>query len=499
MISPLLVLAILGAEFVQQEFDGAIPYEPAPYGTPEKGKGLRLGDFNGDGASDVITKDMLLLQSGGGFPRQGQHSLPNFGGRAAGEVWGQDLYFLLSDRLEIVRWSGDTWQRVLSQEMTWPRAGLVSQLVGSPQETSISFAAFLFDMDGQGAPEIVLPGEDGVHIYRRSGLFFEAAGTLLTSVPPLTVANAGNVALWPKERRILAPPTQTRTFAFSVLEQQFRLSYAAPAPGGMVQHRLCHYPVILGEDGFSLGPTPALDATSKPVPPGVIAMFLNEDDVIDLCQVQVTSMLTSTVPVPVLNVSLSINGGETFTSIRSVTLSTTPRFADMNGDGLLDFIGERTALFDGGLRETLLRTMSRRRLEHEVRVHLQSTSRGFSGTPVFAHLFSVDLDKAPLHQSPLFMRYTRGSLLDTQGDFDADGFLDAAIQDRPDRISVYRGSQTGFDDAPYATITLPSIESFCVADLNADGRDDILADAPVPGAPDRPSRTGIYLMKGGAQ
>ncbi|MCC6699605.1 MAG: VCBS repeat-containing protein [Candidatus Hydrogenedentes bacterium] len=499
MISPLLVLAILGADFVQQEFDGVIPYEPAPYGTPEKGKGFRLGDFNGDGASDVITKDTLLFQIDGGFPRRGQRPLPNFGGRAAGDVWGLDLYFLLADRLEVVRWSNDTWQRVLSQEMVWPRAGLITQLSSSPEENSISFATFLFDLDGQGAPEIILPGEDGVHVYRRKGPFFEPAGTLLAAVPPLTLANADNVALWPKERRVLAPPTQTRTFSFTIQERQIRLAYASPAPGGMVQHRICQYPVLTGEAGFSLGQEPALDVTSKPVPPGVNAMFLNNDDAIDLCQTQVTSMLTSTVPVPVLNVSLSTDGGETFTSIRSVTLTTTPRFADMNGDGFLDFIGERTALFDGGLRETLLRAMSRRRLEHEVRVHLQSATKGFSNTPVFAHLFSVDLDKAPLHQSPLFMRYTRGSLLDTQGDFDANGFLDAAIQDRPDRISVYRGSQTGFDDAPYATITLPAIESFCVADLNADGRDDILADAPVPGAPDRPSRTSIYLMKGGAQ
>ncbi|MCC6488207.1 MAG: VCBS repeat-containing protein [Candidatus Hydrogenedentes bacterium] len=498
MISPILVLAILGADFVQQEFDGVIPYEPAPYGTPEKGKGFRLGDFNGDGASDVITKDFLLLQLGGGFPRQGQRPLPNFGGRAAGDLWGQDLYFLLSDRLEIVRWSGDTWQRVLSQDMSWPRTGLVSQLAGSPQDNSVSFASFLFDVDGQGTPEVILPAEDGVHIYRRNGAFYEAAGTLLASLPPFTLENAGDVTLWPQKRRALSPPRQTRTFSFSLREQQVCLAYASPVAGGMVQHRLCHYPVLPGKDGFSLGPEPALDTLSKPVPAGVSALFLNGDDVIDLCQTQVTSMTTSTVPVPVLDVSLSTNGGETFTTLRSVTLTTTPRFADMNGDGLLDFIGERTALFDGGLRETLLRAMSRRRVDHEVRVHLQSAARGFSASPLFSHLFAVDLDKAPLHQSPLFMRYTRGSLVNMQGDFDADGFLDAAIQDRPDRIAVYRGSQSGFETVPYAAITLTAIESFCVADLNADGRADVLADAPVPGAPDRPSRTSIFLMKGGA-
>ena len=96
------------------------------------------------------------------------------------------------------------------------------------------------------------------------------------------------------------------------------------------------------------------------------------------------------------------------------------------------------------------------------------------------------------------MRYTRGSLLSVQGDFDGDGFLDAAVQDRPDRISVYCGSRVGFEDSPYATIALPSIESFCVADLNGDGRADILADAPTLGAPAQPSRTGLFLMEGAA-
>lgn len=104
-----------------------------------------------------------------------------------------------------------------------------------------------------------------------------------------------------------------------------------------------------------------------------------------------------------------------------------------------------------------------------------------------------------------FSKQRRQALIDsgravslTLGDFDQDGWLDIAAADFPrERVVIFSGSARGFEAARMTAIAVPSAISLETADLNADGRLDLI----VGSYQDRESGThdgGTYLFWGSA-
>ncbi len=178
-------------------------------------------------------------------------------------------------------------------------------------------------------------------------------------------------------------------------------------------------------------------------------------------------------PMPFIQTSVSTDGGKTF--FRATSLGAVPLrlLTDYNEDGRMDLLSETKRLIEGGIRETLVRGLTRREVDLEVEVRLQEAGK-FPSKPTFTGKFTIQLDKPPANQSNMFLRFLSGFLFSLSGDFDGDGIHDAAIQDRPNRIAVHRGSPTSFSSSISASIPIDTDSVFFVADVDGDGRSDVL-------------------------
>ena len=71
---------------------------------------------------------------------------------------------------------------------------------------------------------------------------------------------------------------------------------------------------------------------------------------------------------------------------------------------------------------------------------------------------------------------------------------DVLIRDRIDRFAAYRGRATGFDSAPMSVVSVgdSGTWSFGVADIDGDGRSDMVLSSP---ADEAGSGARVYLAR----
>jgi len=230
--------------------------------------------------------------------------------------------------------------------------------------------------------------------------------------------------------------------------------------------------------------------STQPGPAHVRPCRLNGDGVIDLAGGCWETSRTATLPLPVYETWASLDGGATFTVRRTTALpGFRPRcsFIDFDGDGLLDLVTEETGLFDGGVRETLARVLTLPGVRHEVAVCFQRAG-GFEKRPGYRAAFDIDLGTPPVRHGEMFQRYQAGELVDVTGDFDGDGWRDVAVRDRVDNLSIHL-TRPGARPVQGAELALPTGARFHVADVNGDGRSDVVTQ-------NREGATKVYFPKG---
>ena len=66
------------------------------------------------------------------------------------------------------------------------------------------------------------------------------------------------------------------------------------------------------------------------------------------------------------------------------------------------------------------------------------------------------------------------------GDFNGDGLLDALVRNRIDRLALFLNDAGTFPATPKAALTIRGRWDFIVADVDADGRSDIIITQTAP-------------------
>ncbi len=469
MIAVLLCAALGASILVEQEIEGIVIGRPNPLnGRPSVN--YRTEDLDRDGLKDILLADRVLLQRSGEFPQALSAPLPRAIGHAEYDVFDGMLYLRARGRLEIHLLEGMTWKRVLRQSIAWP--DLQPEAEEAPSAEDGTLGHFLYDLFGNGVPEIVVPGVDGLYLYANQGLGYTSIHVLDVYAPPEIVFPARS-RLWPSEARTVSYPSSRLRFRMVLDADSIAIFSRSTGVDDLVRHHISQW-----RFDRELGYRPRLDAPSahtiEPLPSFLQPCRLNEDGISDFAGVRRLFTETSPVPEPIQEIFATTDGGRTLQSFRSKSFQTLCAFVDFDGDGDLDAIVESTNLYQGGLKEFLTRSMSKRTLRHTLHVHFQDERGRFSTAPDVRHTLSMRLLHPPFRNGPLFTEYQNGGLINLTGDVNGDGKLDLVARTHPDRLNIFLNENLAFPETPDRTVAVPHDARFAVADIDGDGRSDIV-------------------------
>jgi hypothetical protein len=464
---------------------------------------LHHADFDGDGASDVLTTRYVALQRDGAFPPEARFDLPVAQAESADgkderpscDLWGPELYLRHSGRLRVVRWAEGSWKERLNQPAEWPEE-TTSYLRNT--SAAVRLERFLHDIDGDGTPEIVVPGQGGLHVYALEERRYVEVN-VLDVFPPLETRPEREQGLWPAEARHIRLPVRSMWCGIVLNGNALSVIQRATALGNEAWAVRISRAKL--EPANRFGPqsarweheTVALSRLARP-------FSLNGDGVIDYVgyedDVSRRGMLGGSYPIH--ETYASTDGGKTFQSFRVPGFRVGAPYTDFDSDGDLDLITEPTKMFQGGVRETVSRMMTRRSFEHEVHVHLQDAQGVFSRKPDVKGTFTIQCADTLFRDEATLSRYHNGDLLNVTADFDGDGYNDVLLQDQPSRLALFLNEGRGFTGKPAAVMVIRAEQEFKVADVDGDGRGDIVIAWVEQSKDDRESHDRVFLTRGDA-
>ncbi|MBN2307569.1 MAG: VCBS repeat-containing protein [Candidatus Hydrogenedentes bacterium] len=500
MTPAFLVLLVGATTFLEQDIAGLEVGPPNPRTGTVSGQ-FRRADLDGDGAVDLVLPQFVMFQRDHAFRRGNRVAIPYANERPWCDVWERQVALQLGDRLVMLQWdaaAGD-WAHALKQDIAWPVPEAVEEAGQLPAaaERGLRFRDFLHDMDGDGQPEIVASSPRGIHVFAREGDFY-AERACLPVLPPFRFSYTPQ-RLWPPAGRAVAFPSCVMGCRFFIEGAQVHTVASEYLGEGEVRFRVTSYRLDPA-NGYAVVGGEADVHETAPMPDCVEPCRLNGDGIIDYAGADGKTAASSVLPVPVYRTVASTDGGATYRAVRTQSFGPQCCFVDFDGDGDLDMVTEPTRLFDEGVRESLTRLSARRSIEHEVEVWYQDETGAFSSAPDVRSRFLIRLDRPPIEDAPMLTRYKSGELVDITGDFNGDGRRDAVIQDRPDRLALFLTTESGFPRRPTATLQIRDEWRFSVADIDGDGRSDIVVRWADPAgralSPDGGGqRTRVFLVR----
>lgn len=491
-------MALAPIDFHAQEIPG-LRIESASALVENTALNVLHADLDGDGALDLIFPRDVSFQRDGLFPRDARTPLPAFSSRPLLDTWGQDIYLRFGDRLTVIRWKDAGWQTMLDQAISWPPADnavAASALLQGSMGPSAWFARFLHDLDGDGTPEILVTSPDGIHVYSRNADLFRENG-ILNVLPPLACSVSARPRLWPAARRVLEFPVQAMQCRLIIEGSQIGVITSEETRGGRARYRLEYRAVARGESGdfHVVEPDEGEDARfSEWLPAHFAPCRLNGDGMLDMVGGSWTKTTATAVPAPVYAVEVSLDGGKTLREYRSIVFRPGPSFLDFDGDGDLDLVVESSEFFDGGARETLARFLTRPAIDHSLRVYPQAAG-AFAERPLLFHRMTLQVETPPLLESAAYQRYRRGALVSLAGDFNGDRYRDLLVQDKPGRLAVFLAAGYSFSDTPDAIVAAEPNCLMGAADVNGDGRSDIVIRWTPAQAAKNVERCRVYFAR----
>ncbi len=463
--------------------------------TGEPTVNFRHADVNGNGLPDLVFGDRVIFQTPDGFATE---PLPLPEPRAASlvDVWENAVYRLFPDRLERLEWDEGDWNRTEFALDTGiaPKGGGAYSLSDRRRTAPPQLSRFLHDIAQDGIPAVVTADEKGIRIYAlgSSSPYADYKSVAYHAVfPAIRPARPTTPNLWPPEAREVVLPATEMSCRFYLDGPRLTVIDRESLPDQTAVFRITRYRID-SDNGYAFDPEYTQEFVTEPLPDHLQPCRLTDNDLVSFAGGEWTLSRDSMVPSPVFETSVTTDGGHTIQHVRTRSFRPLCLFVDFNGNGRRDLIAETTGLAEGGLRETVTRFTTQHSVRHGVQVHLQAPDGTFPPRPDIQGQFNIQIEHPPLQSGELYHRYQSGELVNLSGDFSGDGFRDLVIQERPDRLAIYRGSASGFSSRPFLTLPMEPGWRFSVADIDGDGLSDIIvrfADAEAG-----PEGEGKYLF-----
>lgn len=495
MLIAMTLLAVASIEFTEQSLPGLWIGPAVPF-TGKPATNYLQADLDGDGAADLVIPGTVCFQRQGRFPEDERVPWPPLEPGAEADLFGNALYVRTPDMLHVLTRSDGRWHEQLAQPLFWPGARPQS----SPRsigEQLPQFRRFVHDLDGDNTPELVDLDSQGLHIFRMKRGVYEAAG-VLDALPSMTLAPAATQAIWPAESRRIVLPEQEMSCRLLILRNALSLITQTETPAG-VQFRHDAIQLKTMTDG-AFAESHRANVVSEPLPSHLRPCHLNADDTLDFAGGRWLLSTASPLPAPIYETWASLDGGATFHIERSPAFQhfrPACSFLDFDGDGDLDMITESTRLYTGGTRETINRYLTETRLPHTVRILAQDQG-SYATNDVLTFDLEIELDSPPVTGGAMLSRYQAGTLVNLLGDFNGDGYHDLAVRRSSTSLVIYlaRGWH-GFKSTPDATVSMPADADFGVADINGDGRADLLLhwEEPATGTESGAEQMMVYYSR----
>jgi hypothetical protein len=344
---------------------------------------FRTADLDGDGKVDLLFPTAVQFQdSGGRFPSDQRVPVPGFEESPAVDIWQGRLYLLYPARVVCLKWNGSAWETLRDQALASDEAGQPSALTArSVDRPTLRLEQFLQDIDGDGTPEILVPGSQGIRIFaERDGAYI--ALPPLNAYPPLHVADPPEQRLWPPETFFGA---RSRTHG---------------VPGDLAVPACLSATLPEGRSGFCnqrrnrLCQVFALAADQRARPP-------NRSGLCATRPARCWNGLTGRRLKPVkrqscLSHDLREHWRQDFAGDAHALLPSFVLFVDFDRDGALDMVTEETGFRRG--RRALIRFATMAQVQHRVRVHLRDAAgtfpRGRAGRVSRSILAAAELCRA---------------------------------------------------------------------------------------------------------
>ena len=492
MMAALPFLFLGGLVFVEQDIPGIRVEEVRPLSGAVL-TNFRVADLDHDGARDLLLPNEVWFQRDRRFTPDARAPMPGRDQRAFCDTWKGVIYLRFAGKFQIIQWENGQWSTVLDQEVSWPMPGAQADTEFPPESTGVRFERFLYDLDGDGTPEVIAAAEDGLYVYRRNGNGYGEAARL-DVLPPLSLAHPARRQLWPPEAREIVTPGRDMSCRFFVGGSRVAVITREDCPDARVRYRTKRY-ALDPKNGFAVMPAETREEVTGPLPNYLQPCRLNADDVIDYAGGEWELSESTAMPVPVYETCASTDGGKTIQSVKTPSYTPSCSFIDFDGDGRLDMVTEATGLFEHGVRETLDLLLTSREVAHEIHVHFQNAEGIFSRSPDVRARFTIQLDAPPAQDSDRFKRYQSMELFDITGDFNGDGRRDLVVEDRPNRLAVYLNRNKTFPKQPDAIIPIENDASFGLADVDGDGRTDLVVRRQDASSDALAMRSRVYLSR----
>lgn len=412
---------------------------------------IAVYDFNGDDQKDILAlcsdsdvepprKIMAVFPANddGSYPSEPSFILTldkTVGVSFLAEVDGHP-----PKELVVVDHASATWYRFSSNAFTrYGEIALQSLLPGGPKEP-VFLRNAAEDLDGDGIDEWIIPVPLGHEVY-------SARGRIVT-IPSDVVS-------------------ETRQGGSTYIIH--RLPYVAPFKFGEMENKGLAFLSDESAD-FAYGPDWSKRASFRiPVDlpdkwdSSTTIKDINGDSIPDLMVTQTEG----TAKMKVLTHIYIATGPFSYPEAPTVTFEkhgalTTPSLIDTNGDAQLDLVLIEIPLSI----KSLFNYFVRNKLSTRINVHLY-TDDGFPEAPSFRTNISLEAPNG------------REQVAYTMGDFNGDGYVDAAFGSGKETLTVHLGTDTGdLSSRPLLSLDLPAFGTARKVRLNSDTKDDLVIFHP---------------------
>lgn len=438
---------------------------PAVSVAGQPGLNARQTDLNDDGHAELLFPAHLLRWPYGEDDRL---AYPDAASDARVDVWQDRLYILAPELLTQFRLDNvGTWIEEKSWGVTAPDGTL------NVRDQVPATDAFLYDMESDGLPEIVLSATDGLWVLTLDGEGRYTATAPFAVWPAMVAPPARDQTVWPTETRRLPIAGQAGRYRVLLEGATALVLTRSTAADARVKFANAVFPWGETESPWSARSFPAMPSAFQPC-------RLNTAPELHFAAGRWLKASASTLPMPIYESAVSLDGGKSFARRRVRALQqggVRVNFIDIDGDGDRDWVLTEPTTFDRGARDALSQFLTRDTLDIRLRIYFQNAG-SFSENADITVATQLALGMAPVRGGTRYRHYLDGQSILLGGDINGDGWKDLLVRRDARHLDIHHAQDGSYPDRPTGTLDLEPEDSVAVFDVDADGTADIVRRAP---------------------